>query len=143
MKTMSVKKGDKIKVEYTGSFEDGTVFDSSEKHGKPLEFEVGAGQMIKGFDDAVIGMKTGEEKEIKISAEDAYGEKKDELIQKLPKEKFSGDVEPKVGMMAYLTSPEGQEFPAQIIEVGDTTVTVDLNHPLTGKTLLFKIKLVD
>ncbi|MCK5373322.1 MAG: FKBP-type peptidyl-prolyl cis-trans isomerase, partial [Candidatus Aenigmarchaeota archaeon] len=85
---MPVKKGDKVKVEYTGTLEDGTVFDSSEKHGEPLEFEVGAGQMIKGFDDAVVDMEKGDEKEITLKPADAYGDPNPQLIQKVPKDKL-------------------------------------------------------
>ena len=85
---MAIKKGDKVKIEYTGTLDDGTVFDSSEKHGKPLEFEVGSGQVIKGFDNAVIGMKKGQEKEFKLKPEEAYGEPNPNLIRKIPKEQI-------------------------------------------------------
>jgi len=139
---MSVKKGDKVKVEYTGTFEDGTVFDSSEKHGKPLEFEVGAGQVIKGFDEAMIGMETDEEKEVKIEPKEAYGDVDARLVKKVPKEQLPKDKELKAGMMLGVTLPNGQQMPAKIKEVGDTEVTVDLNHPLAGKILNFKLKLV-
>lgn len=140
---MAVKKGDKIKVEYTGSLEDGTVFDSSEKHGQPLEFEVGAGQLIKGFDEGVIGMEKGEEKEIKIEPAQAYGERNEQLMQKVPKDKIPTDKELKPGMMLMLKAPDGRQMPAAIAEVTDTEVTIDMNHPLAGKTLNFKIKVVE
>ena len=97
MKT--VAKGDKIKVDYTGTFDDGTVFDASEKHGQPLEFEVGSGQVIKGFDDAVIGMKEGQEKKMVIPPAEAYGEVKAELRKKVPRKQLPPDQEPKVGMI--------------------------------------------
>lgn len=140
---MAVKKGDKIKVEYTGTLKDGTVFDSSEKHGQPLEFEVGAGQLIKGFDEAVIGMEQGEEKEITIEPADAYGEKKDELVRELPKEQFPKDQEIKEGMFLAVGLPDGKQLPAQVVGVGDDTITLDMNHPLAGKELHFKLKVVD
>ncbi len=139
---MSVKKGDKVKVEYTGTLDDGTVFDTSEGR-EPLEFEVGSGQIIKGFDDAVIGMKKGEEKEIKISPSEAYGEVNPELIKKIPKDNLPPGQEPQPGMMLVLGTPDGRRIPAKITEVTDKDVTIDLNHPLAGKTLNFKIKVVD
>tara|TARA_Y100000310_G_scaffold1902_1_gene2386 strand:+ start:2257 stop:2682 length:426 start_codon:yes stop_codon:yes gene_type:complete len=139
---MAIKKGDKIKVEYTGTLEDGKVFDSSE--GKPpLEFEVGAGKIIKGFDDAVTGMEKGQEKEVKIEPKDAYGIPAPELIKKVPRDQIPKEPEPKPGMVLLLKSPDGQQMPARITEVTDADVTIDLNHPLAGKTLTFKIKIVD
>jgi len=139
---MTVKKGDKIKVEYTGTLEDGTVFDSSV--GKdPLEFEAGSGKVIKGFDDAVIGMKKDEEKEVKIECKDAYGDPNPQMKQKIPREQLPKEQEPKVGMMLGLKSPDGQQFPARIAEITDKDVIVDLNHPLAGKNLNFKIKIID
>lgn len=140
---MAVKKGDKVKVEYTGSLDDGTVFDSSEKHGKPLEFEVGAGQVIKGFEDAIIGMEKGQEKDIKLKASEAYGEYNDQLKKKIPRAQLPKEPEPKEGMMLALGTPDGKQFPAKIVEVSDSEVTLDLNHPLAGKTLSFKLKLVE
>ena len=139
----SVEKGDKVKVEYTGKLEDGTVFDSSEKHGAPLEFEVGAGQVISGFDEAIVGMKKDEEKKITLAPEDAYGERNEELIKDIPKESFPQDQEIKPGMVFMMKVPDGRQFPAVISEVKDNAVTVDLNPPLAGKTLVFEIKLLE
>ena len=139
---MTVKKGDKIKVEYTGTLDDGTVFDTSEGK-EPLEFEVGAGKIIKGFDDAVIGMKKGEEKSIKLKPEEAYGNQNATLMKKLPRDKLPPEPEPKAGMMLALKSPEGQQIPARISEVNEKEVTIDLNHPLAGKNLSFKIKILE
>ncbi len=139
---MPVKKGDKVKVDYTGKLEDGTVFDTSE--GKaPLEFEVGSGRIIKGFDDALIGMEKGQEKDIKISSADAYGSPNPQLVQKIPKEKLPAGQEPKKGMVLSLATPDGKRMPARIKEVSDKDITIDLNHPLAGKDLNFRIKLVD
>jgi FKBP-type peptidyl-prolyl cis-trans isomerase 2 len=138
-----MKKGDKVKVEYTGTLEDGTVFDSSEKHGAPLEFEIGANQIIPGFEKAIIEMKKGEEKEITIKPEDGYGEPKPDLIKKIPREQLPKEPEPKVGMILALGTPDGKQFPAKIAEVGEKEVSIDLNHPLAGQTLKFKIKIVD
>jgi len=140
---MSVKKGDKVKVEYTGTLEDGTIFDSSEKHGQPLEFEVGSGQVIKGFDDAVIGMEKDEEKEIKLSSDQAYGDIKPDLVKEFPKDQLPKEQEVKVGMMLLMGLPNGTQMPVKIVEVKDDVVMIDLNHPLAGKTLIFRIKVVN
>ena len=139
---MAIKKGDKVKVDYTGTLDDGTVFDSSEGK-EPLEFEVGSGQLIKGFDEGVMGMEKGQEKDIKIDCKDAYGEPKPEMTQKIPRDKFPAEPEIKPGMMLMLKSPDGQQFPARIAEVNDKEVTLDMNHPLAGKNLNFKIKVVE
>jgi len=140
---MAVKKGDKVKLDYEGKFEDGTVFDSSEKHGKPLEIEVGSGQVIKGFDDALIGMKKGEEKEIKLSPAEAYGDPNPQMMKKVPRDQFPKDKEIKAGMVLILGTPDGKQFPAKVAEVSDAEITLDMNHPLAGKTLIFKIKVVE
>ncbi len=140
---MKVKKGDKVTVEYEGKLNDGTIFDSSKKHGQPLEFTVGEGRVIKGFDNAVKGMSKGEEKEVKIEAKDAYGNLNLQLIQKVPKDKLSQDQEVKEGMVFVVGLPNGQKIPARVTEVADEEITLDLNHPLAGKTLNFKIKVVE
>ncbi|MBW2977534.1 peptidylprolyl isomerase [Candidatus Woesearchaeota archaeon] len=141
---MPVKEGDKVKVEYEGKLDDGTVFDSSEKHGgKPLEFQIGSKQVIPGFEKALIGMEKGEEKEIKLKPAEAYGDPNPELVKKIPKDKLPTDKELKPGMMLSIGLPTGQQIPARITEIGDKEVTIDLNHPLAGKNLNFKLKVVD
>jgi peptidylprolyl isomerase len=137
---MEIKEGSKIKVDYEGRFEDGTVFDASEKHGQPLEFEAGKGMVVPGFDKAVIGMKVGEEKEVTLQPEEAYGQPNPKAIQKVPKDKFPAEA--KEGMMIGIPLPNGQQIPAKIEKIGDTEVTLDMNHPMTGKVLIFKIKIV-
>ncbi len=137
---MVVEKNNTIKVEYTGSFEDGEVFDASEKHGQPLEFEAGEGMVVPGFDNAVIGMDVGEEKEVTLKPEEAYGMPTDEAIQKVPKDKFPAEAEE--GMMIGVPLPNGQQIPAKIAKIDDKEVTIDMNHPMAGKTLVFKIKIV-
>lgn len=138
----SVKKGDKVKVEYVGSFKDGTVFDSSDKHDAPLEFVAGSGQLIPGFDDAVIGMKEGEEKEIEVPPEKAYGNHNPELVKELPRNCFPEDKEIKPGMAFNMKMQNGQQVPFRISNVSNDKITIDLNPPLAGKTLKFKIKLL-
>ena len=140
---MVVKKGNKIKVEYEGSFEDGTIFDSSKTHGQLLEFEVGAKQVIHGFDESVVGMKNGEEKEIIIQPSEAYGEYNPELIKSIPKEQIPNSEEAKAGMMIMIGLPDGQQMPVKIKDITVKEIILDLNHPLAGKVLKFKIKLVD
>lgn len=138
---MTVKTGDRVKIEYTGTLDDGTIFDSSAEHGTPLEFEVGSGQVIKGFDDAILGMSQGEEKQFSISPSDAYGEHDPTLIQKVPREVFPTDAELVPGMLFEAGLPTGEKVPATITEVNGGIVSVDLNHPLAGKRLTFKIKI--
>lgn len=139
---MTVKKGDKVKVEYTGTLDDGSVFDSTEKQGKPLEFEVGSGMVIKGFEEAIVGMEKGQEKEIKLKPSEAYGDHNPKLIKTESKDKFPKDKELKPGMVLLVQLPQGP-LPITITEVTDKDITVDLNHPLAGKNLNFKIKLIE
>jgi FKBP-type peptidyl-prolyl cis-trans isomerase 2 len=139
---MAIKKGDKIKIDYVGTLEDGTEFDNSKKHGKPLEFEVGSGQVIPGLDKAMISLEKDADKEITIKPEEAYGPYNDELIKKIEKKALPQDQEPKAGMTIMIGTPEGQQFPARITEVTDNDITIDINHPLAGKTLKFKINVV-
>lgn len=141
-KMETAQKGDKVKVEYVGTLEDGTIFDSTEKHEGPLEFIIGSGHIIQGFDNAVEGMKVGEEKQITLSPKEAYGEYNPELLKELPKEVFPQDQTLQKGMVFMLNLPSGQQVPARISEIKDQEVTIDLNPPLAGKTLKFKIKLL-
>lgn len=139
---MPVKKGDKVTVEYEGKFESGEIFDSTSHgdHSHPLTFTAGQKEVVKGFDEAVLGMKENEEKEITIKPDEAYGQHNPKLIQKLPKSKLPEGQEPKPGLILMLRSQQGHQIPAKITEVGDKEITIDLNHPLAGKTLIFKIK---
>jgi len=138
---MVVKKGDEIRVEYEGSLESGEVFDASSRHGEALKFKAGEGVVVKGFDEAVIGMDVGEEKTVTLKPEDAYGEPNEMMVQKVPKDKFPA--EGKVGMMVGVPLPNGQRIPARIVAMDDKEVTLDMNHLLAGKTLIFKIKVLE
>ena len=140
---MPVKKGDRVKVEYTGKFEDGKVVDSSASHEQPLEFVAGGGQVVPGFDNAVIGMEKGEEKEVRLRPSQAYGEPDPALVKKLPRDDFPKDVKLKPGMTLGLMQPGLGQMPAKVMAVTENEVTIDLNHPLVGKILNFKIKVVD
>ena len=137
-----VKQGNTVKVEYTGTFDDGTIFDTSEGK-EPLEFKAGSGQMIPGFDKAVIGMKIGQEKVIKLQPSEAYGDYDLKLVQEMPKEQIQVEEELKDGVVLAVTIPNGRQVPAIIKEVTTDTIIIDLNHPLAGKTLNFKLKVVD
>ena len=141
---MIIENGDSVKVNYEGRFEDGKVFDTSTHgdHSHPLEFEVGAGKVVKGFDSAVIGMEKGGEKEFTLKPKEAYGERREELKQEVPRDKLPKDPEPQVGMTLVMSTPEGHQMPVQIAAVEKDKVVLDMNHPLAGKTLIFKIKVV-
>lgn len=137
-----MKKGDNISVEYTGMLEDGTVFDTNvhNDHSHPLEFEVGSGQLIQGFDKGVIGMKLNEEKTIKIPANEAYGDPNPDMIKPFPRDKLPKDV--KEGSMLVMQASNGQQIPVKIAKLTEKEAMIDLNHPLAGKTLTFKIKVI-
>jgi FKBP-type peptidyl-prolyl cis-trans isomerase 2 len=139
---MSVVKGNYVKVEYHGTLDDGTVFDSTEKHGDPLGFTVGAGQMIPGFDAAVEGMALNEEKQIHLEAKDAYGEHNAEMIKKVDRKQMP-EGELQEGMQLGLQTPDGYMLPVWITKVEDDHVMLDFNHPLAGKPLNFKLKVVE
>ncbi len=139
MKT--VTPGDVVSVHYTGKLENGEVFDSSEGK-EPLSFQVGSGMVIKGFNDAVIGMREGEEKEVTLSPEEAYGYRNEELVKDVPKEMLGGQFEPEVGMMLAIQMEDGSKVPATITDVQKDSIVIDLNPPLAGETLNFKITLM-
>ncbi len=134
-----MKPGTKIKVHYTGTLNDGTVFDSSEGK-EPLEFTIGENRVIAGFENGIKDMKLNEEKNIKINAKDAYGERDERMVVAVPRSKFPPEIE--AGGQLLLKGPEGQRIPAKIKEIKDNEIIIDLNHPLAGKELKFKVKVV-
>lgn len=136
-----VKNGDKVKVHYHGKLRNGDTFDSSEGR-DPMEFTVGGGQVIKGFDNGVMGMQVGDKKTVEIPVQDAYGEKQDEMIIEFPKDQFPPDMNPEVGMQLMMNNGAGQQFPVTIAEVRESSVVLDANHPLAGQELVFDIELV-
>ncbi|HWI91482.1 MAG TPA: peptidylprolyl isomerase [Flavisolibacter sp.] len=136
------QQGDKVKVHYHGTLRTGETFDSSEGR-EPLEFEVGSGQVIKGFDEGVKGMTVGEKKKVEIPVGDAYGEKSQDLLIEFPKEQFPADMTPEVGQQLMMSNGSGQSFPVIIKEVREDSVLLDANHPLAGQELVFDIELVE
>ena len=139
---MSIEIGYYVKVEYTGTLEDGTLFDSTEEQGDPLEFQVGAHQVIDGFEGAIVEMELDEEKEFTLQPEEAYGEYMDDMKRDIPKEQMPAE-ELKPGMALMATLPTGMQVPVTVTDVTDEHVTIDLNHPLAGKVLNFKVKVVE
>jgi peptidylprolyl isomerase len=137
-----VQNGDTVKVHYHGKLTDGTTFDSSEGR-EPLEFEVGSGMVIAGFDNGVTGMSVGEKKTIEIPVDEAYGAKQDDLLMEFPKTNFPADMVPEVGMQLNMSNGSGQNFPVVIREVKDDVVVLDANHPLSGEDLVFDLELVE
>jgi FKBP-type peptidyl-prolyl cis-trans isomerase 2 len=134
-------KGNAVKVHYTGRLNDGTVFDSSENR-DPLQFTLGDGNMIKGFDAAVYGMQEGEEKVITIPCLEAYGEKREDMMVDIPKEQVPPHIQPEVGMELSLQNQAGQPVPVKVVHVDEEKIILDANHPLAGQDLIFDIKLV-
>jgi len=137
-----VKNGDTIKIHYRGTLDDGTVFDSSEGR-EPLQFEVGSGMVIPGFDNGVLGMTIGQKKTINIPVEEAYGPVQDEMFMEFPIDRFPADMKPEVGMSLNMSNGSGQAIPVVIAEVLDEVVVLDANHPLAGEDLTFDLELVE
>ncbi len=136
------KKNDTVKVHYTGKLTSGEVFDSSRER-DPLEFKVGSGQLIPGFDQAIEGMEVNEKKTINIPSDKAYGASNPDLIRNVSQEQLPEDIEPEVGQTLIASGPEGQETRLVVKEVHDEHIVVDANHPLAGKDLVFDLELVD
>jgi peptidylprolyl isomerase len=134
-------QGDTVTVHYTGTLESGNVFDSSRGR-EPLEFTVGAGQVIAGFDRAVEGLAVGESREVRIEPGEAYGDPQEHLVVDVPPEQFPPEVSPSVGQQIQVEVAPGQQHVARITDVRDDSVRLDLNHPLAGETLTFDVELV-
>lgn len=136
------KSGDTVRIHYTGTLSDGSTFDSSAGR-DPLEFKLGSGQVIPGFDKAVDGMAVGEKKTVEIPADDAYGQRDPNGTQSFPRDKIPADVPLDIGTRLQLSGPAGQPIMVTVSEVTETEVILDANHPLAGKALTFELELVE
>ncbi|MEP0829363.1 MAG: peptidylprolyl isomerase [bacterium] len=136
------KLGDRVKVHYTGKFVDGTVFDSSNER-EPMEFTIGGMQVIPGFEQAVLGMAPGDSKTEKVACEDAYGLRRDDMIVEVERQYIPKEINPEVGQLLEMQRSDGQTIPVRVTEVSENTITLDANHPLAGKDLVFEIMLVE
>jgi peptidylprolyl isomerase len=137
-----VENGQKVKIHYTGTLDDGSQFDSSAGR-DPLEFEMGAGMVIPGFEKGVQGMEVGEKKSIHIPAAEAYGERREEMIMQFERSQLPEGLEPTVGMGLQMQGPEGQPVPVMITAVDEVSITIDANHQLAGQNLNFELELVE
>ncbi len=136
------RSGDTVRVHYTGTLEDGSVFDSSARR-EPLEFTIGKGEVIPGFEAAVTGMAPGESKSAIIPPEQAYGPRRDDMTAVVPREKLPPDFDVEVGTRLAVKQDGGRQLPVKVVEVTDATVTIDANHELAGKPLTFELELVE
>jgi len=136
------KSGDTVKVDYTGKLDDGSIFDASEGR-EPLQFTLGAGELIPGFEQAVLGMDVGETKTVKIASDEAYGPYRDDMRMDVPRDKFPTDITPELGQQLQLRNTDGSSLVVTVTEISDANVTIDANHPLAGKDLTFEIQLVE
>lgn len=135
-------EGSKVKVHYTGTFDDGEVFDSSRER-EPMEFEVGAQQVIPGFDQALIGMQVGDSKKVRIPEEEAYGPYNPEMVMEVAPDQFEEGMKVEIGQQFQVDMGQGQPVVLSVKEVHDEKVVLDANHPMAGKTLNFDIELVE
>lgn len=136
------KSGDTVKVHYTGQLQDGQVFDTT-REDEPFEFTIGSGDVISGFEEAVVGMEPGQARKTTIPAEDAYGAHRDDLVAEFDRGEFPDDLELEEGQALQIEEENGQKLVVRIVDVGDETVKLDGNHPLAGEDLTFHIELVD
>ena len=136
-----VKSGDTVRVHYHGKLTNGTTFDSSEGR-DPLEFTVGSGQVIKGFDDAMLDMNIGDKKTVNIPVDNAYGQRSDDMMMEYPLAEFPAEMKPEIGMELHMSDNMGNVFPVVIMEIKEDSVVLDANHPLAGEDLVFEIELV-
>lgn len=135
------KEGDTVRVHYKGTLDNGDTFDSSSGR-EPLEFTIGSGQVIQGFEKAVVGMKPGDTRREKIAAADAYGDAREELVFDVERSALPEDADVSEGDFLEVSFPDGSRAPVRIRELGDTSLKLDANHPLAGQNLTFELELV-
>jgi len=136
------KAGDRVKINFTGKLEDGSVF-ANTANSEPLEFKLGEGKLIPGVEKAVEGMNVGESKTVKVLPEQAYGQRHDELVEVVGRDKFPKDVKPQVGQQFEVPQQEGQSIVVRVVDVSEQSVTLDGNHPLAGRDLTFELELLE
>lgn len=139
---MAAKNGDKVRVHYTGTLNDGTVFDTSRER-EPIEFAIGTHMVIAGFENAVLGMEPGETKSFTVASVEAYGEHDPRLVQDVPRSELPQELDPQPGMRLTATGSDGREIGLVITEVSEAAIRLDANHPLAGEDLTFEIELVE
>jgi peptidylprolyl isomerase len=137
-----IENGQKVKIHYTGTLDNGEQFDSSAGR-DPLEFEMGAGMVIPGFEAGVKDMTVGDKKSIQISAADAYGERREDMVMEFERSRLPEDLKPEVGMQLQMQGPQGQPVPVKVTEVAEAAITIDANHPLAGQNLNFELELIE
>lgn len=136
------KHGDTVRVHYTGTFDDGTIFDSSAER-EPLQFTIGSGQVIPGFDNAVLNMTLGEKKKVNIPADQAYGPRAEELVAEIGRDRLPADLEVEIGQQLQVGLADGGQTVVLIVDLNDETVTLDANHPMAGMDLNFELELIE
>jgi peptidylprolyl isomerase len=137
-----VETGHFVKVDYTGKLDNGEVFHSTQ-NAQPVEIEVGAGRLIKGFEDALVGMAQNEKKSFDLTAEEGFGPRDENMMQTFNRSDLPGDFQPKIGDVVALSTPQGGQVPAKVKEMDDEKITVDLNHPLAGQDLSFDVEIIE
>lgn len=135
-------KDDTVKVHYTGKLPDGTIFDTSTDKA-PLQFIIGRQEVIPGFEEAVMGMVMGEQKTATVPADQAYGASREDLVEEIPRADLPEDIDPRVGAQLEVTRQDGSIFHVMVVDVGESTVTLDANHPLAGRDLIFELELLE
>ena len=136
-----IKDGDKVNINYIGKLDDGEVFDRSEE-GKPLEFNIGKNEIIPGLEKALLGMKKGEKKKVKVKAEEAYGLRHEQLVRKIPLSSIPKEMKVEKDMMLMAGDKQGHQMPVRVLNVDKENATVDFNHPFAGKDLTFEVEIV-
>lgn len=137
-----IREGDRVQVHYTGKLQSGEVFDSSQGR-EPLDLTIGEGKIIPGFEQALLGMQTGDKKSFDLTPDQAFGERKDELVHVIQKEQIPSDIKLEVGMQLALEGQQKEPIPAQVVDISESTVTLDTNHPLAGKDINFEVDVVE
>lgn len=138
----TIKDGDTVSVHYTGTLTSGEVFDSSLER-EPLKFTLGMGQLIPGFERAIMGLSVGQKATTNIPSKEAYGEHNSEMVLEVPKNQLPPEIDAQVGMQLQLNQPDGQAIPVQITQIKEEMITIDANHPLAGKNLNFDIEIIE